>query len=145
MLLDDIKARMFKAMKAGDAIEKEILRVAIGEITTDSARPGRKGNDDEAQAILRKLVKSNEETIGTLEDGEKRAVLQREIQILNDFLPKSLSEDEVVAALAPVVDSIRAASNDGQATGVAMKHLKASGALVDGKIVTKAVQRVRAS
>ena len=144
MLLDEIKARMFKAMKAGDAIEKEILRVAIGEITTDSARPGRKGNDDEAQAILRKLVKSNEETIGTLEDGEKRAVLQREIQILNDFLPKSLSEDEVVAALAPVVDSIRAASNDGQATGVAMKHLKASGALVDGKVVTKAVQRVRA-
>lgn len=144
MLLDEIKARMFKAMKAGDAIEKEILRVAIGEITTDSARPGRKGNDDEAQAILRKLVKSNEETIGTLEEGEKKSALQREIQILNDFLPKSLSEDEVVAALAPVVDSIRAATNDGQATGVAMKHLKASGALVDGKVVTKAVQRVRA-
>lgn len=144
MLLDEIKARMFKAMKAGDAIEKEILRVAIGEITTDSARPGRKGNDDEAQAILRKLVKSNEETIGTLEEGEKKSTLQREIQILNEFLPKSLSEDEVVAALAPVVDSIRGATNDGQATGVAMKHLKASGALVDGKVVTKAVQRMRA-
>jgi uncharacterized protein YqeY len=93
---------------------------------------------------LRKLVKSNEETMGTLEDAEKKAILQREIQILNDFLPKSLSEDEVVAALAPVADSIRAASNDGQATGVAMKHLKASGALVDGRVVTKAVQRVRA-
>ena len=57
MLLDEIKARMFKAMKAGDVLEKEILRVAIGEITTDSARPGRKGSDEEAQAIIRKHIK----------------------------------------------------------------------------------------
>ena len=144
MLLDEIKARMFKAMKAGDVLEKEILRVAIGEITTDSARPGRKGSDEEAQAILRKLIKSNEETLVSLGDGEKKTSLTRENQILGEFLPKSLTEDEVVAALAPVLDSIRAAGNDGQATGIAMKHLKASGALVDGKAVTRAVQRVRA-
>src|SRR6186713_2456872 len=66
MLLDDIKARMFKAMKAGDVLEKEILRVAVGEITTEAAREGRKGSDEEAQAILRKLVKSNEETLTSL-------------------------------------------------------------------------------
>ncbi|MFZ5890224.1 MAG: GatB/YqeY domain-containing protein [Myxococcota bacterium] len=143
MLLDEIKARMFKAMKAGDALEKEILRVAIGEITTDAARPGRKGNDEEAQAILRKLIKANEETLGSLGEGEKHQNLTRENQILSEFLPKSLSEDEVVAALDPVKEQLRAAGNDGQATGIAMKHLKAAGALVDGKVVTKAVQRIR--
>jgi uncharacterized protein len=143
MLLDEIKARMFKAMKAGDVLEKEILRVAIGEITTEAARDGRKGSDEEAQAILRKLVKSNEETLSSLEPGTKRDGLTRENQILADFLPKSLSEDEVVAALSSVTEQLRAAGNDGQATGIAMKHLKASGALVDGKVVTKAVQRVR--
>jgi len=143
MLLDDIKARMFKAMKAGDTLEKEILRVAVGEITTEAAREGRQGSDEEAQAILRKLVKSNEETLVTLAPGEKHDALTRENQILRDFLPKSLSEDEVVAALASLTEQLRAAGNDGQATGIAMKHLKASGALVEGKVVTKAVQRVR--
>ena len=78
-LIDQIKARMFKAMKAGNDTEKEILRVAMGEITTDAARPGRKGDDDEAQAILKKLVKSNEESLAASEDEAVKAKLRAEI------------------------------------------------------------------
>jgi uncharacterized protein len=143
MLLDEIKARMFQAMKAGQTLEKEILRVAVGEITTDAARAERKGDDEEAAGILRKLIKSNEETLANATDPEQRTQLQREIEVLATFLPPTLGADEVVAALTPVVDAIRAAKSDGQATGIAMKHLKGSGAVVDGKIVTSAVQRIR--
>ena len=143
MLLDEIKARMFKAMKAGAVVEKEILRVAVGEITTDQAREGRKGTDEESLAILKKLVKSNEESLGVVEDPEKRAVLEEETRVLSAFLPKSLGVDEIVLALAPVADAIRAAANDGQATGVAMKHLKSSGASVGGKDVGAAVKKIR--
>jgi uncharacterized protein YqeY len=142
-LLDSIKARMFQAMKAGAVVEKEILRVAVGEITTDRAREGRKGNDEEAQAILRKLIKSNEETLAAGVDAEKKAVIEQENAVLSSFLPKSLDIDEIVAALAPVQDAVRAAGNDGQATGVAMKHLKASGIAAGGKDVAEAVKRLR--
>ena len=143
MLIDDIKARMFQAMKAGNVVEKEILRVAMGELTTEAARPGRTGSDEEAQAILRKLIKSNEESLGQSPDAAQRQVLRQEIEILAAFLPKSLGVDEIVAALAAVEPAIKAAGNDGQATGVAMKHLKASGAVVSGKDVTEAVKRLR--
>lgn len=143
MLIDQIKARMFQAIKAGAIVEKEILRVAMGELTTDAARAGRKGDDEEAQGILRKLVKSNEETLASTTDPEKRAVLTQEIEILSVFLPKSLTVDEIVAALAPVVDAIRAAGNDGQATGVAMKQLKSTGAIVNGKDVGTAIKSLR--
>ncbi len=143
MLLDEIKARMFKAMKAGNVVEKEILRVAVGEITTDAARPGRKGDDDEAAAIVRKLIKSNEETLAAGLDEEKQRVLKEEIEVLGSFLPKSLGIDEIVAALAPVEGAIKAAGNDGQATGIAMKHLKSGGAVVSGKDVTTAVKKLR--
>lgn len=143
MLIDEIKGRMFRAMKAGNDLEKEILRVAIGEITTDAAREGKKGTDEEAVAILRKLVKSNEESLASTEDPARRAALAREIEILSEFLPRALDENQVIEALAPVKDAIVAAKNDGQATGVAMKHLKAAGAVVDGKVVSAAVQRMR--
>jgi uncharacterized protein len=143
MLLDEIKARMFRAMKSGDVLEKEILRVAVGEITTDAARPGRNGDDAETQAILRKLIKSNDESLEAITDSERRAELQRESEILRSFLPRALGAEELIAALAGVADAVRAAGNDGQATGIAMKHLKASGVVADGKAVGAAVKRLR--
>jgi uncharacterized protein YqeY len=143
MLVDAIKARMFKAMKAGNTVEKEILRVAVGEITTEAAREGRTGSDEEAQAILRKLIKSNDESIAASEDSSKKATLEEENRILSDFLPKSLDVDAIVAALAAVAAAVKAAGNEGQATGVAMKHLKGSGAVVQGKDVAQAVKRIR--
>jgi uncharacterized protein YqeY len=143
MLLDQIKARMFQAIKAGAQVEKEILRVAVGEITTEAARPGRTGSDEEVQAILRKLVKSNDETLGSTTDEEKRATLLKENEILAGFLPKSLSPEEIAAALAPVLEQIKAAPSDGQATGVAMKQLKSVGAIVNGKDVGLAIKELR--
>lgn len=144
MLVDEIRARMFRAIKAGNAVEKEILRVAMGEITTDAAREGRRGDDEEARAILRKLVKSNEESLAAGPEAERRATLEQENRILSEFLPKSLGVEAIVEALVPVRDAIRAAGNEGQATGIAMKHLKAGGASVNGKDVAEAVKRVRA-
>ena len=143
MLIDQIKARMFQAIKAKADIEKEILRVAVGEISTDAARVGRKGDDEEAMGILRKLLKSNEETLASTTDAEKRAVLQKENEILAEFLPKSWGADEISVGLAPVVEQIKAAASDGQATGVAMKQLKSLGAIVNGKDVAAAIKALR--
>jgi uncharacterized protein len=142
-LLDQIKAQMFAAMKSGNVTEREILKVAMGEITTDAARPGKKGDDEETLAILKKLVKSNEESIEASQDEAQKAQLRAEIEVLNAYLPKSLGVADIVAALAPVADAIKAAGNDGQATGVAMKHLKTLGAVVNGKDVSAAVRQLR--
>jgi uncharacterized protein YqeY len=142
-LLDQLKARMFQAMKAGNDVEKEILKVAIGEITTEAARPERKGDDAEAQAVLKKLVKSNEETLAVSQDEPQKQALRTEIQVLLSFLPKTLGVPEIIAALAPVSEAVKAATNDGQATGVAMKHLKSLGAEVNGKDVSAAVRQIR--
>jgi uncharacterized protein len=142
-LLDQIKAQMFAAMKSGNVTEREILKVAMGEITTDAARPGKKGDDEETLGILKKLVKSNEESIEASQDEAQKAQLRAEIEVLNAYLPKSLGVADIVAALSPVADAIKAAGNDGQATGVAMKHLKTLGAVVNGKDVSAAVRQLR--
>lgn len=134
---------MFAAMKSGNVTEREILKVAMGEITTDAARPGKKGDDAESEAILRKLVKSNEESIEASQDEAQKTQLRAEIEVLATFLPKSLGVPEIVAALAPVAEAVKAAGNDGQATGVAMKHLKTLGANVNGKDVSAAVRQLR--
>jgi len=143
MLVDTIKARALEAMKAKDALATSILRLALGEIQTLEARSNRAATDDEAAAVVRKLVKSNEETLAVAEAPEQRATLERELAILRSVLPAALDVDQIVAALAGVADALKQAKNDGQATGIAMKHLKATGASVSGNDVTAAVKRIR--
>jgi uncharacterized protein len=142
-ILDELKARMNEALRGKDEVAKNIYRLAYGEMQLASARSGKEVNDDEAMAILKKLVKSNEETLALATEAGQREPLAREIALLTAMLPKTLGVPEIVAALAPVADAIKAAGNDGQATGVAMKHLKSTGASVDGKTVAAAVKQIR--
>jgi uncharacterized protein YqeY len=143
MLVDEIKKRMMAALKAGNTVEKEVLGVALGEIQTAEAR-GTAGGDEAAAAVVRKLIKSNEETLALSESAEQKATLAREVEILRALLPQTMSVAQIVEALAPVHAELRAAGNDGQATGVAMKRLKSTGAVVTGKEVTEAVKKIRA-
>jgi uncharacterized protein YqeY len=142
MLIDTLKAAAAEAMKAKDGVRTTVLRVALGEIQTAEARANKALTDEEAQAILRKLVKSNEETLAVAAQ-DVRATLQRENEILTSFLPASLTPEQIAEKLAPILDAIRAAGNDGQATGIAMKHLKASGVSAPGNDVSVAVKRMR--
>jgi len=144
MLVEEIKKRVALAMRSGDTVTRDVLRLALGEIQTAEARKNAPLGEDDAAAALRKLVKSNEETLGALPAGDDRiAPLKREVEVLLSLLPAQMNAAEIVAALAGQVDAIKAAGNDGQATGIAMKHLKASGAAVNGAEVTAAVKQIR--
>jgi uncharacterized protein YqeY len=143
MLVDDLKKRITQAMKDKDEVAKDVLRVALGEIQTIEHRQNRALAEDESIAVVRKLVKSNEETLAT-STGERAATLRRENEILATLLPASMTVDQIVDALASQRDAIRAAKSDGQATGVAMKHLKSTGASFEGAAATEAVKRIRA-
>lgn len=144
MLIDEIKKRVMLAMKEKRDVEKEVLKVALGEIQTAGARAGKDIGDEDAAQIVRKLVKSIEETKNLTADAAQKAVLEQEVSILASLLPKGLSVDEIVEKLAPARDAIRAAPSDGQATGVAVKHLKSLGLTVPGSDVSQAVKAVRA-
>ena len=144
-LIDTLRKKALEAMKAKDSLATTILRLAQGEVQTAEARAGRALTDDEGVAVLKKLVKSNEETLAAIQgDAEKTATLQRENQILSELLPKAASVADIQAHLAPLRDAIRAAANDGQATGIAMKELKKLGVVTNGSDVAQAVKALRA-
>jgi uncharacterized protein len=143
MLVAALKAKASEAMKSKDPVATAVLRLALGEIQTAEARANKPVSEDEAVAIVRKLIKSNEETLAHAAP-EQKAILERENTILLAVLPATLTPAQIIEQLAPVADAIRAAKSDGQATGVAMKHLKSAGASVQGTDVTIAVKQLRA-
>ncbi|MEO7109223.1 MAG: GatB/YqeY domain-containing protein [Polyangiaceae bacterium] len=143
MILDVIKERAKKAMIEKDSVARDILRLAQGEIQTAEARNEKPVTDDEAAGIVRKLVKSNTETMAKSEDAEQKKILAQENAVLEALLPKAMSHDEILAALAPVHAAIKEAKTDGQATGVAMKQLKQVGATAGGTEVAAVVKALR--
>jgi uncharacterized protein YqeY len=139
MLIDQIKQRMFQAMKSGANVEKEVLRTAIGEVT----RTGEAASDERVSQVLRKLVKANQETLRSATDAAQRTALEQEIKVLEEFLPRSLSAAELVELLGPVAAEIRGAGGPGPALGIAMKFLKSKTAAADADEVRAAVTQLR--
>ena len=140
MLIDDLKSQMFAAMKAKQTVEKEVLRTAIGDVTKSGGEAG----DEEVIAVLRKMMKGLQESRKlSASNAEASAQLDQEMEIVKRFLPQALSVEQIVESLAPVAAGIRSAGNAGQATGVAMKHLKSISAEVNGKDVAAAVAQLR--
>lgn len=143
MLIDDVKQQVIQAMRDRDTERRDLLKVVLGEMQTAAARLSEDLPDAEAQRIIRKMVKSNQEMAELSDRPGVAEKMKAEIQVLETLLPKTLNIDQIIEALAPVFDAVKSAGNDGQATGVAMKHLKSTGAAVDGKDVGQAIKRVR--
>jgi len=143
MLIDDVKQQVLQAMRDKDAPRRDLLKVVLGELQTAAARTGEAMDDDQAQRIIRKIVKSNKEMAQLTDRPGVAEQMKTELVILEALLPKTLTADEIIQALAPVAQAITSAGNDGQATGVAMKHLKSTGTAAEGKGVGQAVKRMR--
>lgn len=142
-LTEQVQKRVHQAMKDKNELEKELLRVLLGDLQLAETRNGKALSEKEEQQIIRRMVKSNLETVAMTQDPAAVEQLKAEYAILEGLLPKTLSVAEIIAALQPVADDIRAAGNPGQATGVAMKHLKPQGLEVEGKDVAAAVGQIR--
>lgn len=143
-LVDDIKAQTKTALRAKDDVAKNVLRLVLGEIQLAESRQGTTLDDAAGHKIVRKLIASNEATLEASSDPATKAQLERENTILLDLVPQQLTVDQIVEALAPVTENLRTAKADGPAMGMAMKHLKAGGAAVDGDSVRAAIAKIRA-
>ncbi len=137
MLEQLIREKVKTALFDKDEVSKNILRVALGEIDVLKGR-GQTVEDEQICKVLRKLIASNEETIKA-----KTAILRKENEILNGFLPQLLTKEEIANHLVSVIDEIRTTKSDGLATGIAMAVFKKASLMVDGKDVSEVVKKIR--
>lgn len=147
-LKDTVRAKFEDAKRSGNREEKNLLSVILGDLTTAEARTGKDVTDADVEKLLRKMVESNNETLTQLKthqraDDPQVAVLEREIVFLKSILPQTLDVAAIAKALEPVQAAILNAKNDGQATGVAMKHLKELSLNAQGQDVSAVVKQLR--
>jgi len=124
-----IKQDLSGAIKAKDHQKKDTLRVIMGEF----GRLDKKElSDDEAIKIMIKLMKSEKELLEKKGDETDSEF----IRIIENYLPKRASEEEIIRWVEQNVD-FSEFKNKMQAMSIIMKHF---GASADGNEVKKILQ-----
>jgi uncharacterized protein len=99
-LRDRIQTDVTAAMRSGDALRRDVLRMAQNAAYTIEKRDRRELTDDDYAAILAREVKTRRESVEAFRNGGREdlaAKEEAEIAILSEYLPQQLSEAEIQA------------------------------------------------
>ena len=137
----NIRTKIKSAIKTKDEMAKNILRLALGEIQTQSSR-GKDLSEQDKENIVKKLVKSNETTIGLSTNEEQKQTLINENEILQSLLPKTMTYDEIKEIMeANDMFSKLDRSNVGKSMGIVMKALKAKNVPMEPRVVKEVIEK----
>jgi len=139
-----IEADLKSAMKAGDKTRVATLRLLLAALKNEKIQAQRALTADEFEAVLRRAVKQRRDSIEQYARGGRQDLVDaesRELVIIEEYLPKGLSDAEIEAALRDIIrDKGFSASKD---VGLAMKELmSAHKGRVDGKKAQEIARRL---
>lgn len=139
-LMDDLK----NAMKEKNEIKKntvQMVRAAILQIEKDK---GITVEDQKIVEIIAKEVKGKKDALVDFEKGGRQDLIDQtnaEIAILQEYLPKQLSKEEIKVEIEKVISDLGATSMKDM--GPVMKEAKARiGASADGRAINEVVREL---
>lgn len=148
---DKLGKDIITAMKAREQETLTTLRMVKSALKNKEIDKREPLTDAEEQSILTTLLKQRRESIEQFTKGgrpELAAKEQVEIGLIEAYMPKSASEDELRALVAAAVDQVTA-DNGGTKPGpkemglvmkAAQQKIAASGVRADGKLVSELVK-----
>ena len=134
-LFDQIQTDMYTAMKAGEKEKSGTLRITLAKLKDKRIEKRDDLSEEEEVKILQTLVKQRKESIQLYEKGGREDLVnaeKNEMEILNGYLPKMMSEDDIRSIVQSVVKEVGATSiaDMGRVMPEVMKRGKG---LIDGK------------
>lgn len=145
-LFDTINEEIKKAMLAKEKTRLETLRFVKKEFIEAKTAKGSNGEltDDQALKIIQKMVKQRKETAIIYAEQNRPDLAENElaeVAVLETFLPKAMSEEELMLALKSIIEEVGAAGmkDMGKVMGVASKKLAGK---ADGKAINEKVKQL---
>lgn len=147
-LFDKISADIKSAMLAKDKVRLETLRGIKKEFLEAKTAKGADGTltDETATKILAKMVKQRRETAVIYEQQNRNDLRDNELAeaaVIEEYLPKQLSDEELTAELRAIIAQVGATSAKemGKVMGVASKALAGR---ADGRVISAKVKELLA-
>ena len=140
-LRERIQSEITAAMRSGDALRRDTLRMAESAIYNGEKRDRRTFSDDDVAGVLAREVKTRRESVEAFRKGGREdlaAKEEAEIAILADFMPEQLSEAAIAALVTEAIAATGAAGprDMGKVMGWLAPRTKGR---ADGRLVSQAV------
>jgi uncharacterized protein YqeY len=146
-LIEQIQKDITDAMKARDEQRLSTLRMvktALKNREIDKMAPL---DDKESQQVLSMLINQRKDSIEQFTKGGRQEMADKEaaeIKLIENYLPKAASADEIAAGVKAVIAEMAtppAMKDMGNVMKAAMARFAGAGMRVDGKVVSEAVKK----
>jgi uncharacterized protein YqeY len=112
-LHDRIQSDIAVAMRGGDGLRRDVLRMVVSAAYMIEKKQGRPLTDDEYLGVLSREVKTRRESVEAFRAGGREELASKEeaeIAIIGEYLPAALSDDELAALIAQGIAATGATS-----------------------------------
>ena len=143
-MIDNIQKHITEAMKARDEQRLSTLRMVKTALKNREIEKMSPLDEKESQQVLSTLIKQRKDSIEQFEKGNRPELAKREadeIVIIEAYMPKSLGEEEIVAAVKETIAEMGSPTMKDMGTVMKNVMAKFGGARVDGKVVSEAVKK----
>lgn len=127
-MLERIEADLVTAMKAGDSVTRETLRLLKSAVKNTEIEKGNQLSDEEVVAVIQREVKRRKEAVESYKAAnraEQAAAEEQEAAILTKYLPSQMSEAELQAYIENYLEQNPATSDQvGQVMGALSVQLR---------------------
>jgi uncharacterized protein YqeY len=149
-LSEQIQKDMIDAMRSRDELRLSTLRMVKSAFKNKEIDKRAPLDEKEAQQILSTLIKQRKDSIEQFQKGGRQELADKEaaeIRLIEAYLPKALGEEEVTAAVKATITEMGSPTMKDMGTVMknAMAKLQASGARVEGKMVSEIVKKLLAA
>lgn len=141
-LIEQIESNLIAALKSHDEITSSTLRLLKSAIKNKEILLGKKLDEIDIQEIIGKEIKQRRDSIDQYQIAERDELVnkeQAELEILQKYLPKQLTEEEITQFVEKSITNTNATSMSdmGKVMAALMPDIKGK---ADGSLVSKIVK-----
>ena len=137
-LRDQLKADVSAAMRSGETLRRDTLRMALSSLALVEKELKRDATDDEVLGVIVKAVKTRKESVDAYTAANRADLAEgesAEIAILSAYMPEQMSDADVDALVAEAISATGAASAKEMGKVMGWLGPKTKGR-VDGKVLS---------
>jgi uncharacterized protein YqeY len=143
---EQIQKDMVEAIRSRDELRLSTLRMVKAALQNKKIEKRAELDEKEAQQVLGTLIKQRRDSIEQFTKGGRQELADKEaaeIKLIENYLPKAMGEEQIAEVVKATIAEMGSPTMKDMGTVMknVMAKLQATGARVDGKVVSELVKK----